>query len=244
MTMEPGTPMRAESLPSDQGSLERGLAGQYEIRFDDVLSEGWRLVSGSKGVLMGGLALFMLISFLFSMLGALVADPADESLGANLARTLIQIASGLLTYPVLAGMQLYAIRRAAGDPAAGFSDVTSCIRLALPIFGLYLLQGLLTGVGFLLFVLPGIYLAVGYLLSLSLFVERGLGIWESLETSRKAITHNWFLVFGVLLVMSVGVLLATVLTLGIALIWLLPFSMLVIAVLYVRIFGYAGRAPA
>jgi hypothetical protein len=243
MTMEPGSPAQPD-VPANQGSLERGIAGHYEIRFDDVLSEGWGLVSGSKGVLLGGLALVVLVSILFSMLSALVADPNDDSLGANLAETLIQIASGLVTYPLLAGMQLYAIRRAAGDPRAAFNDVTSCMRLALPIFGLYLLQGLLTGVGFLLFVLPGIYLAVGYLLALSLFVERGLGIWEALETSRKAITHNWFLVFGILLIMGLGVTLASLLTLGIALIWLLPFAMLVIAVLYVRIFGYAGRVPA
>jgi hypothetical protein len=244
MTMETGISAPGEPRTVPWGSLERGVAGDYELRFDDVLSEAWRLTKGSKGVIVTGIALLMIVSTAFSMLGALIAEPGDDSAGAVMARTLIQLASGIVTYPILAGMQLYAIRRAAGDPAAGFDDITSCFRIALPIFGLYLLQGLLTIAGALLFLLPGLYLAVAYTLAQSLLVERGLGIWEALETSRKAITHRWFLVFGIGLVVGLAVALGALLTLGIGLIWLAPFWMLTIGVLYVRMFGYGGAAPA
>ena len=43
---------------------------------------------------------------------------------------------------------------------------------------------------------------------------------------------------------GVVVALGALLTLGIGLVWLVPFWMLSIAVLYVRMFGYGGPAPA
>jgi hypothetical protein len=60
---------------------------------------------------------------------------------------------------------------------------------------------LLIGLGFVLFVLPGIYLLVGYSFSYMLIADRGLGVWEALETSRRVVNKNWWGVFGLTIMM-------------------------------------------
>ena len=64
-----------------------------------------------------------------------------------------------------------------------------------------------------------------------------------METSRKSLTHKWFRIFGLYLV--VGLIVAvSALPLGIPLIWTFPWALMVMGVLYRRIFGAAGDARA
>jgi hypothetical protein len=87
---------------------------------------------------------------------------------------------------------------------------------------------LLICVGFMLFLLPGIYLLVAYSFSFMLIVDRGLGAWEALETSRRVVNKNWWGVFGltlVILLLIAGGMLAGGLVFGVPLgIFLAGFS--------------------
>ncbi|MEZ4291022.1 MAG: hypothetical protein R3E53_11035 [Myxococcota bacterium] len=76
----------------------------------------------------------------------------------------------------------------------------------------------------MLLIVPGVYLAIAYQMAMPLVIERGLGLWDALETSRKAITHCWFRYLLVLLVAVAG-LGAELLDrpFGIGAIWALPF---------------------
>lgn len=49
----------------------------------------------------------------------------------------------------------------------------------------------LTFLGFMLFIIPGLYLLLGYFFALPLVVDHGVGYWESLETSRKAVHRSF-----------------------------------------------------
>lgn len=233
-------PESSLSRPSEGSarSLESAIAGDFQIDVVEIMGEAWDLVNGSKMIFFGGAAILFGINVLAGGLSAVTqgSDPAAfNPLGAA-----ISLASAVVMYPIQAGIFLYAVRRAGGDDAAGFDDIFSCFGQTLPIVGLMILQGLLVLVGFLLLVIPGIYLVIAYFMALPLLVERGLGVWESLETSRKAITNAWFQVF--LLGFTVGaiVILGGMLTLGIGLIWLLPFGWLCLGVTYCRVFGYSG----
>ena len=44
--------------------------------------------------------------------------------------------------------------------------------------------------------LPGVYLAIAYSFTVILAVDKRLGFWESMETSRKVVTRQWWRVFG------------------------------------------------
>ena len=91
-------------------------------------------------------------------------------------------------------------------------------------------------IGLCLLVLPGIYLLVAYWMALPLMLEKNLGIWEALEASRKAITHRWFLFFGISVVQILIFLLALV-PLGLGLIWVIPMLLVMDGVLYRTVFG-------
>ncbi|KAA8497660.1 hypothetical protein FVE85_5245 [Porphyridium purpureum] len=106
--------------------------------------------------------------------------------------------------------------------------------MALVVLGL--IQGALVTVGLVLLVIPGIYLSVAYSFAVPLMVEKNLGVWESLETSRKKVTSQ---VWGVLLVYILFAVLfvLSIFTLGIALIWVVPVSLVAQGVMYRTLFG-------
>ena len=153
-------------------------------------------------------------------------------MGVNSA---LQFVSSWLSMLMTGGIMLIGVRRALEQRVswkmvfAGFSK-TLTITIAL------VLQAILVVLGFILLVLPGIYLTVGYALVLPLILDKGLGPWEALETSRKAIHKKWWSVFGLYLVMLLIAMVASI-PLGLGLIWVVPMYFVVLGVLYVRLFG-------
>jgi uncharacterized membrane protein len=219
-------------------SLDDAIAGNFSFEIGDVLSEAWSLVPGSKGVILGAIAISLGVNMAVQGVSMLAAT--DESGLMSLLFFIVSLAAGAIIYTINAGVFIYAIKRAAGDESASFDDVLSCFDQVLPIFGLTLFQGFLMLLGFLALVIPGIYLMVGYLFAVPLKAERGLGIWESLETSRRSVGNAWFKVAVMMLVVGLGVAFGGLLTLGIGFIWLIPFGVLVMGVVYREIFGYGG----
>jgi hypothetical protein len=222
-------------------TLEDAIAGNFDFEMGEVFSEDWALVNGSKMVVCAGAAL---------SLGAnVIAEVLAWNDGSGISAivvTVVWLAGKAALYAINAtinaGLFLYAIKRAAGDDSASFADITSCFQLILPIAGLTLLPTLLMLLGFALFLIPGIYLAVAYVFAVPLKVERGLGIWDSLETSRKSVTNAWWKVAGVMLGAGLAVIIGTIVTLGIGIIWLGPFMIMVMGVTYREIFGYSASA--
>jgi len=233
---------RPQPRAGDFGSIDRALSGDFAFGIQDVMSEAWQLVRGSKGVIVGGFVLLYAVTFAagFLMAGLGLTGPQADSPWAG---GLLQIVVGIFSWAISAGMIYYGIKRAAHDRSATFADVFSYFPILLPMTALYLFQTILTLVGFAAFVVPGIYLAVSYLLASALLLDKRLGVWESLETSRKAITKIWFPFFGLMLIAGLATAVGTVLTLGIAGIWLGPWSILCLGVAYRKVFGY-GPEPA
>jgi uncharacterized membrane protein len=111
----------------------------------------------------------------------------------------------------------------------------------LPIFVLNILVVIVVMLGMVALILPGIYLAISYAFAIPLLVDKRMGIWEAMETSRKAITHCWFRYFGLMLLSGL-VIFAGALALGIGLIWTMPMAMLMFASVYHEMFGFEGDA--
>lgn len=104
------------------------------------------------------------------------------------------------------------------------------------MLGLYIVMTILILIGFVLLIVPGIYLSIAYAMALPLMAEKEMGIWESLETSRKAITKKWFPFFGFFIVMML-IMLAGALALGIGLIWAMPLTVIAYGIVYRNMFG-------
>jgi hypothetical protein len=223
----------ANPYQTPQSNLQEPPSVQYQTNpnwdIGEVIKEAWQLTSGYKATAWGALLIYLAITIVVSV--------PFEFIGKDSVMMLLvsQVVVGLVTYPLYAGFMMLGIKRSVGAETNAFMIFDYYSKI-IPIFLLYVLMMLLIMVGFVLLIIPGIYLAVAYSLAIPLLVEKNLGIWEALETSRKAITKCWFRMFGLYIVILVIVLLA-MLPLGIGLIWALPLTNLVMGVVYRNLFS-------
>jgi len=221
------------------GSLDRALVGDFDFNIIDVLKEGWALVAGSKGAIWAGVLCVGAASYAGTLLtGDVVADSFEP--GQFAAGYAISLLAGILVTPITAGVALFAIKRAAGDQTASIGDVFGCFQHFPALVGVAVLTTLFVILGLVCFVLPGIYLTIVYMMAPALVVERGMGVWEAMETSRKSIGHCWFRIIGMSAMLSLIAALGGIVTLGIGMIWIVPMAYMCIGAVYCRVFGYGG----
>jgi hypothetical protein len=223
---------------SDAPNIESAIAGDYEFAIGEVLTEGWQKVSGLKGpfwaaavivfvvVLLAGLAL----SFVANFLGLL-----DSSGIGFLIPLLVQLAVMALMYPFMAGIVMLGVRRSIDLPIS-YNEIFAYFAFAAPLVAAAILMSILMILGFVLLIIPGIYLAVAYMFTVPLIVEKNLGFWEAMETSRKAITRHWFKFAFILIIMAI-IFFISAIPLGLGLIWSYPMMIAVMGILYRETFG-------
>lgn len=223
------------------GSLEAAVAGDYYFTIGDVMSEAWGLVKGFKGSFWIALIILYVIFGVVFYLAGIISASLFGDRGAQLA-PLVNGLLSILVAPLYVGLIVLGIRRASGQPVS-FMMIFEPFRRAPILIGAAICTTLLTYAGILLLVLPGIYLSVAYVMTLPLLALNELGVWRAMETSRKTLTHRWFGVFGLYLVVTFLTALSA-LPLLIPLIWTLPWAVLTIGVLYRRMFGVPPVARA
>ena len=145
----------------------------YERSWDLLKANFWPLVGASV---------------LMTVIGAVIGNKEFHG-------TLVVLFGGVLT----GGMYYFFLRKIRGLPAtfgdlfAGFSKFFISLLLAA------LLMSIIAALGIICLILPGIYLIVSYSFTYLLVVDKGLGFWDAMETSRKVITHQWWRILGLLL---------------------------------------------
>jgi len=226
----------------EQGSTEQALEGRYELSISEVLGEAWQQTEGVKGVFLGAFAIYMVIGIiLYQIIGIFFNLPDYDTMIAGPDLVAVQIGADLLAMPIeaplLAALLMMGIHRVNGI-ALEVGDLFRYYVLVWPLAALAALVYLLVTAGLFLLVLPGIYLSVAYIFVFPLMIDKGMGIWEAMETSRRAVTHRWFTLFGTLLAMALLTALSAV-PLGIGLVWTLPMCYLAYGIMYTRIFGFA-----
>lgn len=238
------TPTSALQDPIASGtvpSIDEALARGYDFSIDGLIKEAWQRVSGTKGLIIAGVIVYAVLVQVFSfVLGMILgvgyaASGAEASGTALVLQTIVGILAGTVGYPIMAGINLIGIRRAADQPIS-FNEMFSHFGQFVPLLITGLVMTVLIYVGLLLLILPGLYLSIAYILAIPLVVERKLSPWQALEASRKAITQHWFKVFGLFLVLGL-IMMVSAIPLGIGLVWTLPLAVISIGVLYRTIFG-------
>ena len=237
-----------------QASLEGAIKGEYDFSIGAIIKASWKATKGFKLTAWGAyLPLILLAGISFAFEGDYEDDPVTYAV--------IFILFNFVIYPPLyAGIYMLGIHRAAKREVKAI-DVFAYYKQIPKILGLTILASILVVVGLLLFILPGIYLLVAYWMAMPLMLEKKLGIWEALAASCKAITYKWFLFFGFYVVQFFIFLLALALLyfgwflffgaglapflivplplvlLGLGLIWVIPMLIVLIGILYQRVFG-------
>jgi hypothetical protein len=228
------------------GSPEQAIAGNIEISMTGTLGEAWKNLKGFKTLC----HISFLIYFIAAIIAALLVIPigiAVAALGFDKATTaiivqLLQMVASIATMPMFMAIHIMGIRHAANKPSSA-SAVFHYFNKIPALLLCYIMMIPLIILGLLLFILPGIYLMVAYMYSLPLIVEKNMSPWQALEVSRKALTRKWFPVFGLLLILLLVNILA-IFTLGIAYIWVIPWSVLTMSMVHIKLFGAEAHTLA
>lgn len=220
-----------EAVSQAEDPLLAAIEGRYSLSIEGVLSEARKLAEGYKFKLNIAAAIYSLIVIAMALLVGGLGALTDNSIFIAIVGELIY---AWITLPVAMGLFAISLDRVAGGEVSNdrlFLFFPQATRLLVTT----VLMTLLIFVGYVLLIIPGLYLSVAYLFVLPLLVQRELGMLDALEVSRKAITHRWFTVLGILLVLALINVIGAI-PLGIGLIWTIPWTMLAMGVMYQRIF--------
>ncbi len=163
-----------------------------------------------------------------------VATITDGPVSVVVAVIASIIFTGLL-YPMWTGIVIMGIHRSVGENIS-LAYIFKYINKFIPVVIAGFFMSMLTQLGYFLLFLPRIYLSISYMFALPLVCEKDLSPWQALETSRKAIHHNWFLFAGIIFAMGLIIMISAIPS-GIGLIWTMPMMNLVMAVMYRNMFG-------
>src|SRR6056297_174656 len=227
---------------SDAGGHDgqRGAGDRGPISVGSLLSGAWAATHGNKLRILLAVAVTILVNLAFGVVTGIVSlifgNPGDEP---SLAETLINFPINVVAYGFSAVMTAGLVIMAAKLSARTSTGIDELFRF-LPRFVWAVLTQFLVSVmillGLLLLVLPSIYLMVAYTFASPLALEKGLSPWAAMEASRRAVTSGWLTFFGLMLV-SALLLMASVITLGIAYIWVVPLCVLAYGIAYRELFG-------
>jgi hypothetical protein len=221
-------------------SIDDAVAGRYDVNIGNVMDEAWKLTRGFKASFWGAVIVIGIISLIASAVVGALFGTLLAAIGIRENVVVSAVINGLtaaLLTPLTMGLTMMAVRRAQGLPAS-FSTAFGYFSKAGPAIAAGLLTVLLTYLGLVLLIIPGIYLGVAYKLAEPLIGELRISGWQAMETSRKAVRHKWWEVFGLLV--AVGILTGLSGLVLVPLIWTVPWSFMAMGVLYRRIFHAAG----
>jgi len=226
-------------------ALENTEMGDYDFSIGAVLGESWEKTKGLKGPFWAASAILFIVLLGFGVVlggtGALLMNEGGAGSGV-LSSLIVQLVVMALMYPFMAGVVMLGIERSVDLPLS-YKSVFGYFAYTLPLLGVAVLMSLLIAIGFILLIVPGIYLSLAYMFVVPLVVEKNLGIWAAMETSRKAVTRHWFKLFFLFLIMFVIVMISMI-PLGIGLIWAYPMMIAMMGILYRDIFGVEAMASA
>lgn len=230
----------------DYGSIEKALAGEYKFSIGETLSEAWDKTSGAKWPF--NLAIFyymiVMIGLMVVMAIAVASTTSVETPGSMpvLLEIGIQVGFNLIMLPMGLGLMMMGIKRSVGGPLHA-SEVFSYFPKMIKLFLTMLLMSLMVLIGLMLLVIPGIYLMVAYYMAMPLVVEKNMSPWQALELSRKTLTHRWFAVFFLFIILGFIVTLSMI-PLGIGAIWTIPMAIIAYGIMYRNMFGVEASTLA
>lgn len=202
----------------------------YSFSITGLLKEAYNRSEGVKGTIIGAFLIYMIVTVLVTGVLELIF-PSGNSIISGLIQTLI---SAPIIVPIGIGIFFLGINRARGLEI-DIPSIFNYYSMIVPITIAFVLIYIALTIGFVLLVIPGIYLLISYSFAYPLLVDKELGPWEAMETSRKIVTKQWFKFFG-LAIASTLFLLVSAIPLGIGLIWSIPTVYIAYGLLYHNMF--------
>ncbi|TNF89679.1 MAG: hypothetical protein EP300_04800 [Gammaproteobacteria bacterium] len=237
----------AQSIETDRagGNIDDAVAGNFEVNMLETLGEAWRGLRGFKlkcliAILLY-LVVFIIIGMAFGVVAGIIAQTGGDQSVFVVVNIVSQIVMTAIALPMSIAILVMAMRHA-NSKSVSAGEIFRHFGVIGTLFFAYIIMIIMIMLGFVLLVLPGIYLMFAYIYSMPLILEKKMGAWHALETSRKAVTRVWFRLFGLMLLISL-INLAGMFTI-IGWIWTVPWTVLAMAMVYQKIFGVEAHTLA
>lgn len=240
--------MKADSTPG----IENALKGNYDFTINTLMSEAWEKTKGFKGSFWAALVIVLLISgvgfFIIQDISNMIEGPVNSAETGGgfrpIADVLKLILSVFISTPLAAGLWMLAIRRSVDMPVT-YKSIFQYFSYwktlwAYPV--IFAVLGAIDEIAMdysivrLIVLALMIFAGVSYFLFVPLVVEKKLGTWEALETSRKVVFCHWFKFLWLMIVFTL-IACVSIIPAGIALIWSLPWIYCAMGILYRDIIG-------
>jgi uncharacterized membrane protein len=227
------------------GNIDDAVAGNFEVNMLETLGEAWRGLKGFKLKFFIAMLLYIAVIFVatiaFGVVAALLQTTgADPSIGAILS-IVFQLIITVVGLPMSLAVLIMAMRHANNKPVSA-GEIFRHFGVIFSLFLAYLMLTIFILIGLVLLVIPGIYLMFAYIFAMPLILEKKMGAWQALETSRRASTKVWFRLFGLMWLVSLINLLGMITVIG--WIWTVPWTVLTISMVYQKIFGVEAHTLA
>lgn len=252
-----------------QTDLQHNSFGSYQISIEQVLRISWDKTKGAKATIWGAFAIYILclvflegIKEIGIQATAIIYNVAvsqvkkHPSIGIQIYNFIVLIIDTLL----MSGIWYMGIRRAINLPiSASMAFKIFQLRLALKVIGTKILYYILTALPLIMMgIMSGVIrvvsvplLIIGGLLSIWLMTRLSMMImlvlaeqvspWQAAKISFNATNGNFWQLFGIGIT-SILCIIAGILTLGIGLIWILPFVFILFGVVYQQLFNIPTSA--
>ena len=228
------------------GNIDDAVAGNFEVGMLETLGEAWRGLKGFKlkcwiAILLY-LLTFIVVGIGFGVIVAIVGQSGGDESVLMVLNILFQVVITAVALPMSLAVLVMAMRHANGK-AVSAGEIYRHFGVVLTLVIGYIVMTIMILIGFALLVLPGIYLVFAYMFAMPMMLEKKMGFWQAMETSRKALTGIiWFRFVGFLILLWFVNVLGLVTIIG--WIWTVPLTLLTVAMVYQKIFGVEAHSLA
>jgi hypothetical protein len=160
------------------------MTEKYEIRIGDALKEAWTIFSKAPEIF---------VTIIFGILAAFFVLTHLPLVGPLF---------GLLVGTLGPAAFYAAAEEGRRNGKISFESLKSLVPIAPQLLMLFVVKGILIGVGLMLFVLPGIYLAVIFVFAELFVVLEGKNFLDALTSSKELATQSPLSVLGLCIFLS------------------------------------------
>ena len=185
-------------------------------------------LKGKWGLAIGSIAVIILIQIVFNIISRCVEDNTILFIIITLVSMIVSSAMGT-------GTCRLSLNYAYDDKQPAFADIFSGFQVILKVIGLFILLAIIILVGTILLVIPGIIFS--YMFSQAYFIladDNSKSIIQCLKESAGMMKGYKFKYF-VLLLSFLGWAILGVISLGIGLLWVMPYMNVTAASFYLKV---------
>ncbi len=215
--------------------IARSLKGQYQFDLTDLVKRSASICKDQFSVVFSACLMLVAViaSLVFILLNFIGLD-AIQNL-SPVQQSVLDMVGIFVLSPLIAGLWMICVN-CVRHQATQASHIVSYFSMGLALGLAQLMISTFIQIGLALFILPGLYLFIATSFTLPLIADRKLRIAEAIVLSCKMV-NKYFMGFLSLFGLFTVLFLISMLTLGIALIFVMPFYYVTLAVLYNDLFG-------